>query len=167
MEGTLIQSKDIAAKFAIASKNSDLELLNKLLSKDGSFHIQDPSLDTIVVSKKEFLKWYKEKLDAVTIEYIDYDQCMFCRIGNTVVLFNHGLFSITFKHNWERSRVGLMIEVQDNKISEVNFCRVFLNTTNKAVFECRAEKIEEYIAQGLTKEQAIKKSLALAPTDLI
>jgi len=54
MTETLIESKDVTAKFALASKNSDLESLKKLLSKDGSFHIQDASLDTIEVSKKSF-----------------------------------------------------------------------------------------------------------------
>jgi len=47
--------RDKAIKVAKRHKEKYLkESLKKLLSKDGSFHIQDASLDTIEVSKKSF-----------------------------------------------------------------------------------------------------------------
>lgn len=166
MEGTLIQSKDIATKFALASKNNDLESLKKLLSKDGSFHIQNASLDTIEVPKEEFLRWYKEKLDSAVIESIDYDQCLLCLLGNPVVIFNNGKFPRQPKDSGEKAKTGLALNIKGNKIIEMGFCHTFLKNENKHVFEIRGEKIKEYVNQGFSTEEAIAKSRAIPTNDL-
>ena len=123
-------------------------------------------IETIFVNRQEFMRWYESKLDNAVITDIDYDQCLHCMIGNKVILFNRGKFPILFKDDSERSKTGLMLEFKDGKIAGINFCRVFLNTTNKAVFECRGEKVKEFIEQGLSKNEAIRKAIAIAPADL-
>jgi hypothetical protein len=160
MKGTLTQTKDIAAEFALASKNNDIGLLKKLLSKDGSFHIQSPSLDTIEVQREEFLEWYKKKLDATTIESIEYDQCLLCLLGKPVVLFNNGKFPRQVKDSSERAKTGLVLNIRDSKIIEMGFCYTFLRTENKNVFETTGEKIGKYIEAGIPKKEAITKAIA-------
>jgi len=160
MKKTLIQSKDIASKFALASKNRDLELLKRLLSKDGSFHILDSALDTIEVPREEFLAWYKEKLATIPIESIDYDQCLLCLFGKPVVLFNNGNFPRQAKNSSERRKTGLALNIKSKKIFEIAFCYTFLKTENKFVFEVTGEKIKKYIEDGLSQEEAIAKGVA-------
>ena len=70
--------------------------------------------------------------EPVTVEY---DQCLFCKVGNPVVLFNGG----TFPHNpvefYERNKQGLMLEFEDDLISGITFCGTFVRTHNKYNFE--------------------------------
>lgn len=159
MKGTSIKSKDIAVKFANASKNRDLKSLTRLLRKDGEFHIEDSNLNTIEVKKEEFLKWYEAKLETVTIESIDYDQCLMCLIGKPVVLFNNGKFPRQAKDSSERTKTGLALNILGNKIFEIAFCYTFLKTENKYVFEVTGEKIKKYIEGGLSEDEAIAKGV--------
>jgi hypothetical protein len=160
MKRTASKSKEIATKFALASKNSDIVLLKRLLSKDGSFHIQDPSLETIEVSRDEFLRWYKEKLDTVTIESIDYDQCLHCYLGKPVVLFNNGKFPRQVQDSSERTKTGLALNISGNKILEIAFCYTFLNMENKYVYQATGDRIKKYIEDGLKQKKAIAKGIA-------
>lgn len=155
-----IKSKDIATKFAEASKNRDLESLARLLRKDGAFHIEDSTLNTIEVKKEEFLKWYKSKLESAIIEGIDYDQCLMCLIGKPVVLFNNGKFPRQAKDSSERTKTGLALNILGNKIFEIAFCYTFLKTENKYVFEVTGERIKKYIEDGLSEDEAIAKGMA-------
>jgi len=160
MKRTAIKSKEIATKFALASKNCDLELLNNLLSKDGAFHIQDTLLETIEVSKDEFLRWYKEKLDAVPIESIDYDQCLHCYLGKPVVLFNNGKFPRQVQDSSERTKTGLALNISGNKIIEIAFCYTFLKMENKYVYQATGDRIKKFIEDGLKQKNAITKGIA-------
>jgi len=63
-----------------------------------------------------------------------------------VFLFNGGKFPRETKKESERSKMGLMLNVQEDKIMEIKFCFVFLKTENKYLFECIAEKIKSLIA---------------------
>lgn len=86
-----------------------------------------------------------------------------------------------FGINWSRGQHGRRTHVTTSlkslsdelladfgvKLYEAQKMRGFLKTTNKAVFECRGEKIKEYIGQSLTSDQAIKNNLTLTPSDLI
>ncbi len=157
METTLIKKQDITLQFALASKNKDIELLMALLSEDGSFHIQNSSRETIEVRKEEFLRWYKEKLEATTIESIEYDQCLFCLLGSPVVLFNNGKFPRLVKDCGERTKTGLALNIKDNKIAELGFCYSLLKTENKPIFEATFKKIAKYIEAGVPKKEAIAK----------
>jgi hypothetical protein len=160
MKETLGKSKDIASQFALASKNRDLELLKRILRKDGSFHIQDLTLNTVEAKREEFLEWYKNKLETVTIESIVYDQCLMCYLGKPVVIFNKGKFPRLPKDSSERTKTGLVLNIRGNKIYEIAFCYTFLQNENKYVFEVIGENIKKYIDSGLSEDEAIAKGIA-------
>ena len=166
MKATLVKTEDIAVEFAMSTKLKDIEHLSSLLSENGSFAIQDHYGKTIFVNREDFIKWYENELKDAIITDIDYDQCIQCMIGNKVVLFNSGRFPISFTDNSERSKTGLMLDIQEGKIIGLNFCRGLLKTDNKDVFECRGEKIKEYISQGMSVDEAIRKAIDLSPDDL-
>ena len=166
METTLVKTEDIAVEFAQGTRLKDIELLKALLSKDGTFQIQNEDLDIIEVDKQEFIKWYKDKLDSTTVTTIDYDQCILCATGNSVLLFNGGKFPRTIKDDSERSKAGLMLDIENGKIINTRFCFSLLKTENKYVIECRGEKVKEYVKQGLSTREAIAKAKAIATTDL-
>ena len=85
---------------------------------------------------------------------IDYDNCIHCSIGNPVVLFNNGLFPRDIKDVSERSKTGLMLRIEHNKIIEIKFCYAFAVTENKYVFDCKMAKIKEYEAKGFSYKEA-------------
>lgn len=97
---TLIStSQDLAAEFAIATEQVNLEILTDLLAENGEFEIQSPDLETLVVSKYEFLEWYRLKLAETEITAVEYDRCSHCSFGSRVVLFNGGKFPRVIKDN--------------------------------------------------------------------
>ncbi len=156
---TITRTKNLPKEFALATQRKDIKSIRSLLNSKGSFQIQDEKLETIEVNKKEFLKWYGAKLESTTITNIAYDQCLLCAIGNTVILFNNGKFLRIIKEDSdlsEQSKVGLMLEIKDEKISHIKFCFTFLKTENKAVFECIGRKVGKYIEQGFSTLDAIK-----------
>lgn len=158
-----IKTTDIAIEFANATKLNDIQLLNSLLHDDGVFEIQDTENETIEVNKNEFLKWYKTKLNTMPITKITYDQCMFCSIGNSVVIFNDGQFPRTIKDSSERSKTGIMIDIKDHKIITLKFCFLFLNTENRYKFECTLIEINELEKQGLSYNEAYKQVKGFDP----
>jgi hypothetical protein len=136
MEKLLIKTKDISIEFANAVKLKDLNLIENLLSETGTFSIQDSELETQEANKSQFIKWFRQKLKRVVIYKVDFDLCLHCMIGNKVVLFNDGKFPRTIQHNYERSKTGLMLEIEADKISSISFCFVFAKTENLYQFEC-------------------------------
>jgi len=136
MEKQLIKTKDISIEFANAVKLKEINLIENLLSDTGTFSIQDSELETQEANKSQFIKWFRQKLKRVVIYKVDFDLCLHCMIGNKVVLFNDGKFPRTIQHNYERSKTGLMLEIEDDKISSISFCFVFAKTENLYQFEC-------------------------------
>lgn len=136
MEKLLIKTKDISIEFANAVKLKDLNLIENLLSDTGTFSIQDSELETQEANKSQFIKWFRQKLKRVVIYKVDFDLCLHCMIGNKVVLFNDGKFPRAIQHNYERSKTGLMLEMDADKISSISFCFVFAKTENLYQFEC-------------------------------
>jgi hypothetical protein len=67
------------------------------------------------------------------------DQCLYCRIGNPVIILENGKFPVFTKKDWEKEKCGLMLEFKDNLISGITFCFLFLHTDNPYLFEkkCR------------------------------
>lgn len=156
---TIVKTKNIAKEFALATQRRDIKGMGSLLSSKGAFQIRDEKNETIEVNKKEFLKWYGAKLENTTITDIAYDQCLLCAIGNTVILFNNGKFLRIIKEDSdlsEKSKVGLMLEIKEEKISHIKFCFTFLKTENKIVIECIGRKVGKYIEQGFSTSDAIK-----------
>jgi hypothetical protein len=54
-----------------------------------------------------------------------------------VLLFNNGEFPIIIKDSSFRTKMGLMLDVQNNNINRIKFCALFLKTENPYVFEKR------------------------------
>jgi hypothetical protein len=136
MEKLLIKTKDISIEFANAVKLKEINLIENLLSDTGTFSIQDSELETQEANKTQFIKWFRQKLKRVAIYKVDFDLCLHCMIGNKVVMFNDGKFPRAIQHNYERSKTGLMLEIEDDKISSISFCFVFAKTENLYQFEC-------------------------------
>jgi hypothetical protein len=140
VETLKVKTKDISIEFAKAVKLKDINLIEHLLSVKGSFNIQDNELETQDANKEQFINWFGKKLDSVTIYKVAFDQCLHCMIGNKVVLFNGGKFPRVIKDVSERSKTGLMLEIEEDKIIGINFCYVFAKTENLYQFECNQKK---------------------------
>ena len=137
--------KELENKFAKAIVNMDFQLLSEILHNDGEFNIQDKEFETKDVNKKGFIKWITTKRNEITqVEYY-FDQCLHCKIGNPVVIFNNGSFPREIKDSSEKSKTGLMLNVKDNKIDTVQFCYTLLNTENKCMFEINGDIVKEYL----------------------
>jgi hypothetical protein len=63
------------------------------------------------------------------------DKCLHCRIGNPVIIFENGRFPVFTRNPWQREKCGLMLEFDDNLVSGITFCFVFLNSDNPYLFE--------------------------------
>lgn len=57
----------------------------------------------------------------------------------------------------EQSKSGLMIDADDDKITTLKFCFIFLKTENKYEFECVADKIKELLNQGVSFDEALER----------
>ena len=131
------KTKNITQSFASALLRNDITSIERLISEKGSFDIQNDCLESVKVNKREYLFWLKTKLETSIISSIDFDQCLHCKIGNTVIIVNKGEFPREVKDNSERSKTGLMIDIEDGLISAVKFCYVFAKTENKYMFEVK------------------------------
>ena len=156
MTQTLTSTQNIAIEFAMASERKDLHHLESLLSENGTFDIQTADLETLEVGKHEFIKWYEKMLRETEITSIAYDRCLHCFIGNRVVLFNDGQFPRSIKDCSERSKTGIMLDIQDGLISTLKFCYLFVEADNPYVVECQLAKINEYKALGMPFKEAYK-----------
>ena len=134
------KTKDIVIILKKAFLDNKLGILEDLLDENGSFDVQDQQLDCDTVNKSEFIKWIGEKAASQKIESVELDQCLFCEIGNPVLIINYGKFPRKVKEPSERSKTGLMINEKDGKIKEIKFCYVFAKTENLYQFECDLRK---------------------------
>jgi hypothetical protein len=153
----LLNSISIIKLFSGFTLAKDIKGISNLLADDGEFQIQDEAKATIEVGKQEFVSWYAQKLVHHKVRSVAYDQCIGCSLGKSVVLFNNGQFPRQVKDYSERSKTGLMLNVRDGKIKELNFCFVFLKAENKYQHEAVGEKINDLCAKGYTFEAAVKK----------
>jgi hypothetical protein len=153
---TLNNIKEIVATFAKAVQKKDLNQIDSLLTEDGEFNTQDDQLTTINGSTKpEFMAWFTKALTAVEIEKIEYDNCILCRVGNPVVLFNEGSFPAIAVDSSNKSMTGLMLDIVDDKIREIAFCYSFACRENKYQFECDGEEVKKLVAEGSPLDDAI------------
>jgi hypothetical protein len=134
---TLPVIKSPVIEFANATIKNDLLKIQELLCDSGDYEIQTKNLVIRKANKKSFLKWFKNKLFVTQVINVDYDQCLHCYIGNSVLLFNYGEFPIIPKDSSFRTKMGLMLDVQNNSIKRIKFCAVFLKKENPFVFEKR------------------------------
>ena len=133
--------KSIIKEFSDYTLNNEIENIRQLLDISGEFEIQDEKKDSIVVKKDVFIDWYQKKLEATTVTSVEFDQCIGCSFGKSILIFNNGKFPREIKHNSERSKTGLMLNTIEGKINEIKFCFAFLKTENKYQIEIdRAKK---------------------------
>jgi hypothetical protein len=117
------------------------------LSENGEYCIQDEEEEKVISNKVNFIDWlskcFNEFLfandDRTQLNYI-LDQCLHCRIGNPVIIFENGRFPVFNKEPWEREQCGLMLEFEEDLISGITFCFVFLNTENPYLFEKKCSR---------------------------
>jgi hypothetical protein len=112
------------------------------LVENGEFSIQDEKEEIVLTNKVNFLNWlsgyFDEFLfvneDRTKLIYI-IDQCLHCRIGNPVIIFENGRFPVFTRSLGDREKIGLMLEFKDNLISDISFCGLFVRTDNPFLFE--------------------------------
>ena len=127
-----IKLQQIVKQFAKAVQEEDFELIASLLADDGVYHTQDVELNTINDSNKgAYLDWLSRQLSQKDVTKIEYDNCILCRTGNPVVLFNEGLFVLQQEHK-AKSRTGFMLHIVDGLIHEIAFCFSFAQRENKS-----------------------------------
>ena len=157
---TINETKQIVEQFATVVRNKDFELIASLLVDDGNFNTQDAELNTQDgCNKAAFMEWLKPALSATTIEQVEYDQCLHCRIGNPVVLFDGGQFPPMKLDSSSKSITGLMLDINNGLIREISFCYTFLGRENKYQFECNGEEIKKLTDNGMPLREAVHKVL--------
>jgi hypothetical protein len=142
--------RDVISLFSEAILQKDIKTIQSLLAEDGTFDIQSPRLNTLEVNKKRFISWFKKRLKQNESIEISFDTCLFCSIGATVLLINGGKFPRQIKDSSERSKTGLMLEVNNGLITRFKFCYVLTKTENKYVIEEKMERIRHYTDKGLS-----------------
>jgi hypothetical protein len=134
----------ITLALAEAIASFDTAKVAELLKDDGEYSIQDEKNEVISAYKADFLNWLQKCLDEylfvnedkIRLNYI-IDRCLYCRIGNPVIIFENGRFPVFTRELWEKEKCGLMLEFKDNLISDISFCFMFAKTDNPYLFENR------------------------------
>jgi hypothetical protein len=127
--------KELTRRLADSISNGDINQVHKLLDDEGEFTICDPNYELMTTDKYGFLNWIKPFLMERNLNSenkMDYtiDRCLFCKIGNPVILFEDGKFPIKTKEPWQREKLGFMLEFEGEKISRISICGVFLYADN-------------------------------------
>lgn len=147
---TIIKSdqKTIVIELAEAIATFNITKVADLLSENGEYHIQDEKDEIILSNKVNFLKWLGDCIDEflfvnedrTKLNYI-IDQCLHCRIGNPVIIFENGRFPVFTRDLSQREKCGLMLEFKCNLVSDISLCFLFLKTDNPFLFEKRCLKL--------------------------
>jgi hypothetical protein len=149
-------SKDELVKlFATRIVVKDYKSIDHLLDQEGIFDILSVDNEVVEVDKQEFMKWFTERLSKEEIVSIEYDQCLYCKIGNPVLLLNGGTFPVR-PRPWKNPRSGLMIKINESgMIDQIQFCFTFLHAENKYGVTINGRTIQELLDQGHTVDEAI------------
>ena len=129
------KERDTVADFIFAVETKNMITLANLLPEGGEFQITVKDGGEKDVGKYQFLAWFDAKLKKTKIKNSNIDQCLRCEIGNPVVFFNDGEFPKK-NQSFERPRAGLMLEINNAKISTIRFCYTFLHSKNER--RCKA-----------------------------
>ena len=137
--------KELAHKLADSISTGDINHVHELLVDEGEFTISDSNLEMIITDKYGFLNWIKPFLierNLSSENKIDYtiDQCLFCKIGNPIIIFEDCQFPIKTNEPWQRERLGFMLEFEGEKISGISICGVFLHADNPLNIEIHCSR---------------------------
>jgi hypothetical protein len=69
------------------------------------------------------------------------DRCLYCWIGNPVIIFENGRYPVFTRNSWEREKCGLMLEFKDNLVSDISLFFMFVDTDNPYLFEMRRSRL--------------------------
>lgn len=139
---TIFDQKTIAITLAEAILSFNITKVGDLLKDDAEYSIQDEKNEIVPMDKVNFLYWFERCLD----EYLSVnedttrlnyyvDQCLYCRIGNPVIIFENGRFPVFTRDQWGKEKCSLMPEFRDNFISDISFCFMFAKSDNHYLFE--------------------------------
>ena len=139
---TKIEQELITKQLADAIASFNITKVTELLSENGEYCIQDDKDEIIKGNKAEFINWLGNSMnefvtaneDRTELNYT-LDQCLHCKIGNPVIIFENGRFPVFTREFYEREKCGLMLEFEDNLVSGITFCFVFLKTENPYLYE--------------------------------
>lgn len=135
-----VNQKDLVEKFAKALAHYRVAEIEPLLA-EGEYNYYDIDGEEVEEGNKDgmidYLKRVCEPLLFTATEpaIVEYDQCLFCRVGNPVVLFNGGRFPHNPLAFYERNKQGLMLEFEEDLISGITFCGTFIKTDNEYNFK--------------------------------
>ena len=137
--------KELAIKLADSISTGDINQVHELLDEEGEFTISDSTIELVTTDKYGFLNWIRPfflERNLSSENKIDYtiDQCLFCKIGNPVIIFEGGKFPIETKEPWQREKLGFMLEFEGEKISGISICRVFLKADNPLNIEIHCSR---------------------------
>ena len=139
--------KTITIELANAIASFNIPKIEELLSDKGEYCIQDEKEEIVISDKKNFINWLTNCFDEFLYVNEDsnelnytVDQCLHCRIGNPVIIFENGRFPVFTRNDWEREKCGLMLEFDGNLVSSITFCFVFLKTDNPYHFEKKCKR---------------------------
>lgn len=150
----LIKNAIIIDQFHHFILNSNRAEIANLLLDTGEYNIQNKLFETISVGKAEFINWLSQSVKNESINSVYIDQCLFCKTGNPVFIINGGSFPRKVKSSAEMFITGLMIDIQQNKISSITFCYNFLHTENDSIFNINIKKVMELEKNGLSRSEA-------------
>jgi hypothetical protein len=144
---TKTDQKTIVIELANAIASFNIEKVAELLSEKGEYCIQDEKNEISISNKSSFINWLSKCFDEYQstnncqpkLNYI-LDQCLHCRIGNPVIILENGKFPVFTRDLAEREKCGLMLEFDDNLVSGITFCFVFLKTDNPYLFEKKCNR---------------------------
>jgi hypothetical protein len=146
----ITDQKTISIVLAEAIAQFDITKVADLLKDDGEYSIQDEKNEIVPTNKGSFLNWLGSCLDEFSfvnedITRLDYfiDQCLYCRIGNPVIIFENGRFPVFTRELWEKEKCGLMLEFRDDLVSDISFCFMFANTDNPYLFERECRRLKD------------------------
>ena len=138
----ITDQKTIAISLAEAIASFDITKVADLLKDDGEYYIRDEKNEIVPTNKGSFLNWLERCFDEYLFvnedrTRLDYfiDQCLYCRIGNPVIIFENGRFPVFTRELWEKEKCGLMLEFDGDLVSGITFCFLFLQTDNPYLFE--------------------------------
>ena len=136
--------KTIITELAEAISTFNLDEVSKLLSDNGDFETQNDKDDIVLTNKVNFLDWLKECINEFLIDNkshhrLEYTviQCLHCVTGNPIIIFDNGKFPVFPKNKGQNEKNGLLIKLDDNKITGIELCLLVMKTENPFIYEKR------------------------------
>ena len=101
----------ITLELANAIATFNISKVEVLLSEKGEYNIQDDKDEIVVSDKAHFIDWLISRIDEFSYVNDDstqlnykIDQCLHCKIGNPVIIFENGRFPIITRYPWQREK---------------------------------------------------------------